>query len=349
MLGIWGAATMLGPILGPLLGGIITDLASWRWAFAINLPLGIMVLAGLWRRLPQSDHLETVPIDVLGLVLLVGAIAALQLALERSVGQNWLHNPEILAEAAIAVCATAWMALHSRRSGLSILRLNVLRDLNFAAAAFYNFMTSALLFTAVVFIPALTEGPLGYDATVAGATIVPRAVLMMLMMLWVGRLVGRLDCRLLLSVGWLLMAAGSLMLANIRAADALAWIVAGSTVQAVGAGMLFTPLSTLAFSTLGSELRTDAAGLYSLLRQLGYACGLALMTAVLRARIDAESLRSGVAAAAALSPRAGAMGLAAYRYCFAMMGVAALAVVPGVFVFRGEGLRRPVASEEPAD
>src|SRR5205823_3105646 len=135
-------------------------------------------------------------------------------------------------------------------------------------AAVYNFMTCALLLVSIVFLPALGEGPLGFDATLAGITIMPRGILMVLAMLVAGRLIGTVDYRVLLASGLLLMAIGLLMLSRIQPADAVAWIIGGSSVQAIGAGLLLTPLSTLAFSTLAPEMRTDAAGVYSLLRQL---------------------------------------------------------------------------------
>ena len=333
MLGIWGATTMVGPIVGPLFGGMITDLASWRWAFAISLPLGILALGGMWRILPRAEATDRQPVDATGIFLLVTGIAAMQLALQRGVGLSWFHSPELIAEAAIAVFAVTGMLLRSRHSGSTIVRTDVLRDLGFAAAAFFNFMTSALLFTSLVLIPAMAEGPLGYPATLAGATIVPRAVLMMLMMLMVGQLIGRIDIRVLLSVGWGLMAGGLAILSYIQPPNELGWLIAGSTIQAIGAGMMFTPLSTYAFATLPVEMRTDAAGLYSLLRQLGCASGVALMSAVLQAKISTHL--AGLTGAAAPSARlvAGAT-LEAYADCFRVMAIAAVVVAPGVLLFR---------------
>ena len=338
MLGIWGATTMVGPIAGPLFGGMITDLASWRWAFALSLPIGVLALCGMWRILPRAEATDRQPVDATGIFLLVIGIGAMQLALQRGVGLSWLRSPELIVEATIAVFAITGMLLRSRDSGSAIIRTEVLRDLGFAAAAFFNFMTSALLFTSLVFIPALIEGPLGYPATVAGATIVPRAVLMMLMMLMVGRLIGRVDFRILLSVGWGLMAAGLLILSDIRPPDELFWLVVGSTIQASGAGMMFTPLSTFAFATLPAGMRTDAAGLYSLLRQLGCASGVALMSAVLQAKISTHLVDlSATVAGSGLPPStrlvAGAT-LQAYAECFRVMAVAAVLVTPGVLWFR---------------
>jgi len=187
-----------------------------------------------------------------------------------------------------------------------------------------------------LFVPQMGEGPLGYDATAAGFTIVPRGILMMLMILLMGRLIGKVDYRILLMTGVLFTAAGLATVSAVRPDSAAIWLVAGSTIQAVGAGMLFTPLSTIGFSTLSPERRTDAAGLYSLLRQLGSASGVALMTAVLRVRLDAHT--SGLAAefvgGAIPAARLDAASLQAYAECFRTMAIAALFVSPGIFLFR---------------
>jgi DHA2 family multidrug resistance protein len=325
ILAIWGAVAMLGPILGPALGGIITDLSSWRCVFAINLPLGVLAIWGMRDVLPSAGGRMAAPFDTAGFVLLVAGIGALQLALQRGVGRSWFSSPELLAEAAIALAAFVATALRTRRTGPTILRLEVFCDRNFAASAFFNFTTSALLFTAIVFVPTLVQGPLGYPATIAGLTIVPRGIFMMLIILVVGRIIDRIDFRMALLVGSVLLAGGLGMLAEIGASDDLNWIVFGSIVQAIGAGAILMPLSTFAFATLPTDIRTDAAGLYSLLRQLGCASGVALMTAILQMKL-ATTAPPGVAAPPAAALRA-------YADCFTMMTIAALGVMPGILVF----------------
>lgn len=329
---------MLGPILGPALGGVITDIGSWRWVFAINLPLGIVAMWRMHRLLPETGASAQAPFDIIGLFLLIAGIGTLQLSLQRGVGHFWLRWPELLGEISVAVIAVGVTAARVSHSGLTILRLNVFKDMNFAAAAFFNFMTSALLFTAIVFLPTLAQGPLGYSATIAGLTIVPRGILMMLVVLAVGQVFGKIDVRIVLAVGSGLMGVGLALLTAIQSADDILWMVLGSTIQAMGAGMILMPLSTYAFSTLPIEMRTDAAGLYSLLRQLGCATGLALMSAVLQLKIAMYSADppAAVAASGALQPawlREGA-ALQAYADCFRMMAIAAVVVMPGILLFR---------------
>lgn len=332
MLAIWGAALMVGPILGPVAGGIATDLASWRFAFVINFPFGMLAIWSVARRRFAPEPLgEARPIDAVGFMFLMAAIAALELCLQRSIGRSWLASPELWAEGSVTAIAFGATACRAQRSNFTAFRVVVFKDINFALAAFYNFVTSGLLFVTVVFLPALAEGPFGYNASLSGFTIVPRAIFMTLMMLLSGQLIGRVDYRILLTTGWLLMAAGLAILSTVGFAEAVVWMVVGSTVQAIGAGLLLTPHSTLAFSTLATELRTDASGVYSLLRQLGFASGVALMTAVLRAKV-AQALGDP---AAAVSPQLVATATwQAYCECFQIMAIASLAVIPGIFLFR---------------
>ncbi len=355
MLSILGAGVMAGSILGPPIGGVITDLASWRWVFAINLPLGLFSVWCVGRLRSTAETSRDLTIDVLGIPLLMTGVAAFQLFLQRGVEHSWFHSPEIIAEAVITVAAFGLLAVRAQGTGFTAFRPDVFKDLNFVTAAFYNFMLSAIMFVTVLFLPLLGEGPLGFSAALSGSMIVPRAVLMTLVMLLVGRSIERIGYRVLLVGGWLLMAAGLIVLAAIRPEQGLSWIIAGSAIQAIGAGMLYTPLSTLAFSTLPPGIRTDATGLYSLLRQLGYASGVALMGAILQAKISMHLaiLSSGPSAAtAAPAQLAEAAALQGYADCFIMMAIAAAVIIPGVFLFRIQGSEKeaqPIVSHPSAD
>jgi MFS transporter, DHA2 family, multidrug resistance protein len=340
MLAILGAGVMAGPILGPVIGGLITDLASWRWAFAINVPLGLFSIWCVTRLRSSVETPRDFNIDVLGILLLTAGVAAFQLFLQRGIELSWFRSPEILAEAVITIAAFTVLALRARGAGFTAFRPEVFKDLNFVTAAFYNFMLSAILFVTIVLLPALGEGPLGFSAALAGSTIVPRAILMTLVILFVGQSIERIGYRFLLIGGWVLMGAGLIVLSGTPPTQGLAWIIAGSAIQAVGAGMLYTPLTTLAFSTLAPGIRTDATGLYSLLRQLGYASGVALMSAVLQTKIAMHSaaLSGGLATGTAPPARLiQAAALRGYADCFTMMAIAAFAIIPGVFLFRIAG------------
>src|SRR5215469_241531 len=207
MLAIWGAFVMAGPILGPVLGGIITDLASWRWIFVLNVPLGMIAILGLGQVPATGEPSRKAKIDGLGILLLVVGVGSLQLSLERSIGQTWPPSAEVIVEAVIAVLALSAIAVRSIRSQFALFRFEVFQDINFITSVFYNFLVGALLFTTIVFLPGLGEGPLGYGATQAGLTISPRGIGTMATMLAVGYLIDKIDLRALLVVGLLITAA----------------------------------------------------------------------------------------------------------------------------------------------
>src|SRR4029077_9049229 len=182
----------------------------------------------------------------------------------------------------------AAITVRSIRVPFSLFKFEMFEDINFATSIFYNFIVGALVFTTIVFLPALSEGPLGYNATRAGLTISPRGVGTMATMLAVGYLIDKINHRALLVVGMVITAGAFELISRMPVDSSGTWLAGASAIQGIGVGLLFTPLSTLAFSSLAAELRTDAAGVYSLLRQLGCATGVAAMTALLQAGLHTK-------------------------------------------------------------
>jgi MFS transporter, DHA2 family, multidrug resistance protein len=337
ILAIWGATVMAGPILGPVLGGVITDMASWRWIFVLNLPLGIIAILGLGQVPAGNEPNSPSQIDNLGIFLLVAGVGSLELALERSIGGPWPPSTEVIVEATVAVLALSAIAIRCIRSRFSLFSFEVFRDVNFATSVFFNFMVGALVFTTIVFLPALSEGPLGHDATWAGLTISPRGVATMATMLAVGYLIDKIDHRALLVIGMVITAAAFELISRMPPQGGEIWLAVASAIQGVGVGLLFTPLSTLAYSSLGAELRTDAAGIYSLLRQLGCATGVAAMTAFLQAKIQAnfaEMTNHGVSPDPMPSHLLDAATFGAYAACFRTLAIVTTVIIPLIFLFR---------------
>jgi MFS transporter, DHA2 family, multidrug resistance protein len=337
LLAIWGATIMAGPIMGPVLGGIITDLASWRWIFVLNIPLGIVAILGLGQVPTSSEQYNSnARIDSLGILLLVVGVGSLQLSLERSIVQSWPPSAEVIVEAMIAIMAFVAITVRSIHVPFSLFKFEVFKDINFTVSIFYNFIVGALVFTTIVFLPALSEGPLGYNATRAGLTISPRGVGTMATMLAVGYLIDKIDHRALLIVGMVITAGAFELISQMPPDGSGTWLAGASAIQGIGVGLLFTPLSTLAFSSLPAELRTDAAGVYSLLRQLGCATGVAAMTALLQARIHTNYVaivHQPVRGAVSPSQLLDLAKLGAYAGCFRIMAVITIAIIPGVFLF----------------
>jgi MFS transporter, DHA2 family, multidrug resistance protein len=336
MLAIWGATIMAGPVLGPVLGGTITDIASWRWIFALNAPLGAIALAGLGAVPTTSEARNGERVDRWGIALLAVATGSLQLALQRSAGQFSPPSPETASELAASLCAGGLIAVQSWRKRFSLFRFDVFRDINFLVAAVYNFLIGAMLFTTIVFIPAMAQGPFGWSATEAGLVISPRGIGTMATMLAIRQVIDRIDYRVLLAIGLLITAGALGLMARVPLHDGQVWLAVTSAAQGIGVGLLITPLSTTAFSTLGAQLRTDGAGIYNLARQIGCATGVAAMTAVLQGQIQirlADFYPQGVIAASSADVSS-LVSLGAYTDCFRLLAVVALAMIPGVLLFR---------------
>ncbi len=336
MLAIWGATIMAGPMLGPLLGGVITDVASWRWIFALNVPLGAVALLGLGAVPSSAEAMVGDHVDHWGVVMLVIAAGSLQFALQRSIGQIWPPFPETLGALAMAVFVGALIWLRASRGHFALFRFEVFRDANFAIATLYNFFVGAILFTTIVFIPALAEGPFAWSATDAGLAISPRGIGTMVMMLAMHYVIDRVDHRVLLTIGFVMTAGALELMAQVPSYGGGVWLAATSAAQGIGIGLLFTPLSTTAFSTLDAKLRTDGAGLYNLARQLGCATGVAAMTAVLQARIQIHSKTLHIAERIVTStPQAHSLAsFLAYTDCFRVLAIITLMMIPGVVLFR---------------
>jgi MFS transporter, DHA2 family, multidrug resistance protein len=343
MLGIWGATIMAGPILGPLFGGVLTDLSSWRWIFVINLPFGLLALWGLRGALPTSNTSENASIDGFEVLLVATWVGMLQICLARSVVRGWTDSPELAIEAAITVLTfTAWI-LRAHRFGSQLFDLKVFKDRNLVTASAYIFMVCAFLFTTMVFLPALGEGSLDYSATLTGLGISPRGIATMLAMIAAGHLVPKFGQAPFLIAGLTTTAIGLEMMAQITSEHGPIWLATASAIQGIGVGLIFTPLSTLAFSTVAERIRTDAAGVYNLMRQLGSAAGVAVMTIVLEERISAYASTIAEDASSGAELLRTAMSWA-YADCFRAMAIATLFLVPGLFLFRFGTDNRPQAA-----
>jgi DHA2 family multidrug resistance protein len=335
MLAIWGATIMAGPMLGPVVGGLITDWSSWRWIFALNAPIAAVAILGLVRLPSGASPAERPEIDWVGVLLLVLGIGMLQLAIERSIGRLWQPRPETVAEAGAAMLALGCIVARSRRKRFALFRAEVFRNHNFTMSYMYNFMIGAILFPTIVFLPALSQGPLGYGATAAGLVMAPRGFGTMATMLVVRWLIDRIDHRILLFAGLMLTAIALAAMARVPTAAAGPWLAAASAGQGIGVGLVFTPLSSLAFSTLPAELRTDAAGVYNLMRQLGCATGVATMTAFWNMQFHAGFAPFPDQASDTLAaPEPPEAARFAYAASFRLLAATTVLLIPGVLLFR---------------
>ena len=278
---IWGVGVMVGPILGPTLGGWLTELVSWRWTFFINLPVGIVSTLLVWRYVPDTERTER-DMDWLGLALAVLAVGALQYVLDRGNQDDWLASPTIQLAAYLSVLGFGGYWLHaSSYRGHALFSPDLFADRNFATASLLMAFLGLGLFGSMLLQPLMLEGLMGYPTITTGLLLAPRGLASMLSMVLVGRLINRVDPRTLIASGILIFTAGSYATTQYSLIMGMGWVVLPMVLQGLGLGMIFVPLSTLAFATLPKHLAAEAAGLFSLLRTIGSGIGISVVATVL--------------------------------------------------------------------
>ena len=278
---IWGLGVMVGPVLGPTLGGWLTDVASWRWTFYINVPVGALSFFLASSFVPDSERRER-RMDWTGLVLLGAGIAGLQYMLDRGTSQDWFAANDIRISGAMAAVGLAgfvfWSLARGRRA---LFDLHIFKDRNFAMACGFMAALGLGLFGGLVLQPILLEGLLGYPIVTTGIVMAPRGVATAIAMMVAGRILGKTDARYLVAFGMLLSAGGSWAMTRYSLDVSTFWIVWPAFLQGLGLGFVFVPLSTIAYATLERSRMAEAAGIYSLVRTIGAAAGISVVTTLL--------------------------------------------------------------------
>jgi DHA2 family multidrug resistance protein len=278
---IWSMGVMVGPIIGPSLGGWLTDALSWRWAFFINLPVGIASLLMVMRFCPDTPLRER-KMDWTGLGLLSVAIAGTQMVLDRGNGDDWFASTFISVTAVVAAAAfIAFLFYALTTSRKPVFDITVFKDRNFLASGVVTSIMGLSLFGATFIQPVLLEKLLNYPIATAGLVMVPRGVATMLSMRSTGKLIGRVDTRILVAIGITSCAAGSFAMSNYDL-NIDTWTAIWPTLlQGFGLGFIYVPLASLQLATLRHDQIADGAGLASLLRTMGQAIGISITATLL--------------------------------------------------------------------
>ncbi|ACB75504.1 DHA2 family efflux MFS transporter permease subunit [Opitutus terrae] len=274
---LWGVGVMVGPILGPTLGGWLTETYDWRWVFYINLPVGVLTFLGLSRYLHRTTPQRGLYFDGFGFLTLAVAIGALQMMLDRGEQLQWFDSPEIMAEAALSGLGLYLFVVHTLTARRPFLDLRLFRDRNFATGMIFIFVVGVILLATLALLTPFLQTLLNYPVMTAGMLLAPRGVGTMLAMIIVGRLVSRVDPRWLVALGLLLTAAALWQMSRFSLDVTATMLVWSGVVQGLGLGFLFVPLSTMTFATLPADLRTSGTALYSLSRNLGSSIGISVV------------------------------------------------------------------------
>ena len=278
---LWGVAVMAGPVLGPVLGGWLTEDYSWRYVFYINLPIGLLAFLGIMTFLPEKPRVPGSRLDWMGFGTLSLAIGSFQVMLDRGEQLDWFSSAEIVIEAWVAAGSFYLFLAHTFTTPRPFVRPSLFVNRNFTAGILLVFVVGLTYFASLALQPPYLQSLMGYPVVTAGLVMGPRGIGTMGAMLLVGRIIGRADTRLMLAIGLGLSAWSFFAMSGWTPDVAQRTIVLVGIVQGIGLGFLFTPLSVVTLSTLAPELRTEGAGIFSLSRNIGSSIGISVVNTLL--------------------------------------------------------------------
>ena len=355
---IWGIGVTMGPILGPALGGWLTENYTWRWVFYINLPIGILAFIGLYFTLPENRNAQGSRFDFFGFISLSVFITALQLMLDRGQLLDWFSSREITIEAIVAGVAFYLFLVHTFSYKKPFLNPHLFEDRNFVASNIFIFVVGVVLFATLALIPPMLQNQMRYPVVLTGLVTAPRGAGTMIAMIVVGRLVTRFDPRIIIASG-LALTAFSLWQMTQFSLLMNSWpIITSGILQGFGVGLVWVPLSAVAFTTLPAHLRNEGTSFFNLLRNVGSSIGISVVMFLLTqntqklhaslaehvtpynamgnqaaaaAHFNLDSLQGLIGLNGAISNQAAMM---AYIDDFQLMMVLTLATIPFLFLIK---------------
>ena len=277
----WGIGVTLGPILGPALGGWLTENYSWRWVFYINVPIGILAFLGLLIYLPARKGNRARPFDFFGFVTLSVAIGALQLVMDRGQLKDWFASPEILVEAIVCGLALYLFLVHMLTHEHPFINRALFKDANFVASNVFIFIVGVVLFATLALLPPMLQDLMNYPVVTTGFVTAPRGIGTLFAMILVGRMIGRVDARLLMAGGLAVTTVAAWQMTQFSLTMDSRPIIVSGILQGFGVGFVYVPLSTAAFATLPERFRTEGTAFFNLLRNLGSSIGISAVQTLL--------------------------------------------------------------------
>jgi DHA2 family multidrug resistance protein len=300
---LFGMAVMIGPAVGPTLGGWIVDNFHWSWIFFINVPVGLLGFFMVWRFVHEPEDIRAANaaaavgqrknLDWQGVALLAVGLAALQFFLEEGQQKDWFESDLITAVAVTAVAALVLFCWRELTAPVPAVNLRLFKDRTFAAGSIIGLVMFAILLSSMFLLPVFMQELLGFTAMQSGLALMPRTLVMMAIVPFVGRAYGKVSPRILIAIGVGFVALGSYLVSHVTLQTTAAGIIQSIVVQGIGFAFLFVPLTAAALSNIPRHQLADATGLNSLLRQVGASIGLAVFATLLS--------RQGVHAKAALA------------------------------------------------
>lgn len=288
---VFSLAVMVGPAIGPTLGGYIVDTWSWQWIFYINLPVGVLGLLMVVSFVHEDPEIlsknrelaaaQRSNVDWTGIVLLSIGLASLQYFLEEGARDDWFDSPKITASLCLGVVALTAFVIQELSCAAPAVNIRLFKDRTFLSGTLIGAVMFAMLMANVFLLPIFMQELLGFDATQAGVALMPRALVMMLITPIIGRIYNHVSPRLIIAVGVLFFCYGAYAMSQMNLQSGTADVTATIAIQGIGFACLFVPLTTTALSAIPRHLMSDATGLNSLFRQVGGSIGLAVFATLL--------------------------------------------------------------------
>jgi DHA2 family multidrug resistance protein len=284
----WGIGVMIGPILGPTLGGWLTEYYDWRWVFYINLPIGALCALGMLVYLPPDTPERARRFDLTGFAFLAIGLAALQLMLDRGASLDWFASTEIVLEAALAALCLYLFVAHIFTHPQPFIEPALFVDRNFSAGLAMAFAIGIVLLATMTLLPPYLQNLMGYPVVDVGLALAPRGAGTMVGMLVVGRLGDRVDPRVLIAAGLVLTAFALWEMAAFDIEVPLSSIVRTGLVQGLGVGLVFPSLTAVTFASLAPRHRNEGTALFSLVRNIGSSIGISIVVSLLARNTQAN-------------------------------------------------------------
>jgi DHA2 family multidrug resistance protein len=293
VMAIWSAVVVMGPILGPTLGGWLTEHFTWRWVFYINLPVGILAFLGVVTFMSGEDGGRARPFDFLGFGALSVFILGFQLVLDRGPQLDWFDSWEIRLEAALSVAGLWVFVIQTMTAEHPFFHRDLAKNANFVVTAVYGIFLGVLMFATSALLPSFMQNLLGYSALQSGVATMTRGLGSLVSFICLPMMMNRWNPRLVLLSGVLISAIALWMMGKFDLSMSAGPILFAGFVQGMGTALLFSPLNTLGFRTLNGTLRTEGAIVATVLRSMGSSIGISIFQAIL--------VRDGASAHAGLS------------------------------------------------
>jgi DHA2 family multidrug resistance protein len=274
---IWGMGVMMGPIMGPSLGAWLTETYSWHWVFFVNLPFGIFTVLGLVIFMDETRKNVELRFDWFGFTALAIGIGSLQLALDRGEQLGWLESNEIIAEFIIAGVGFYYFLAHSLTTSQPFIQFALFRDKNFVSGCVFMAVMGLVLFSTMALSSPFLQNVIGYPIITAGLLLASRGCGTFVAMMLVGRMMRHIEARTLIISGLSITCASLYYMTYWTDQTGATEIMVISIIQGFGFGLVFVPLSTVAFLTLPNNLRTDGTSMLTLMRNVASSIGISLV------------------------------------------------------------------------